>query len=284
MSGSMDETHIAERTVKLSGGQEMPLVGLGTSPMDDATTERVVQEALELGYRLLDTAENYRNEEGVGRGLRASGVNREDVFVTTKFNVEWHGRDLARQACLNSLERLGLDYLDQLLIHWPNPGVDNYVDAWRGLLQLREEGIVRSVGVSNFKVSHLLRLQDETGELPEVNQIQLSPYIQRKEQTAFGKEEGVVSVAWSPIGKGGDLLQEPAVNRIADDLERTPAQVVLRWHLEHGHVVIPKTSRRERLSENLDLFGFQLGPDHLAELDALDQGDTGAADSDEFGH
>lgn len=262
----------------------MPLVGLGTSPMDDDTTERVVIEALERGYRLLDTAENYRNEEGVGRGLRASGINREDVFITTKFNAEWHGTDLVREACMNSLERLGLDWLDQLLIHWPNPGLDRYVDAWRGLLQLQEEGLVRSIGVSNFKVAHLLRLQEETGQLPDVNQIQLSPYIQRTEQTAFGREEGIVSVAWSPLGKGGDLLQEPAVNRIAEALGRTPAQVVLRWHLEHGHVVIPKTGRRERLVENLDVFGFELSAEQLAELDSLDQGDTGAADSDEFGH
>jgi|SRR5690625_1386220 len=280
----MDNTHIQDRTVELAGGQLMPLVGLGTYPMDDATAERVIQEALELGYRSLDTAENYGNEEAVGRGLRASGVNREDVFVTTKFNAEWHGIDLAREACFNSLERLGLDYLDQLLIHWPNPQQDRYVDAWRGLLRLREDGFVRTVGVSNFKVSHLLRLQEETGVLPEVNQIQLSPYIQRAEQTAFGRENGIVSVAWSPLGKGGDLLEEPAVGRVAEDLGRTPAQVVLRWHLEHGHVVIPKTSRRERLSENLDLFSFELGAVHLAELDSLDQGDTGAADSDSFGH
>ncbi len=273
-----------EKTVRLLSGPLMPRIGLGTYPMDDATSEVIVARALELGYRSVDTAENYRNEAGVGRGLRASGIDRSEVFVTTKFNAEWHGEDLVAQAAAQSLKLLGLDYLDLLLIHWPNPAQDRYVDAWKGLIKLREQGLVRSIGVSNFKVSHLQRLLDETGVAPDVNQIQLNPFIQRPDQTEFGRQHGIVSVAWSPIGKKTDLLSQPAIVSVAESVGRTPAQVVLRWHLQKGHLAIPKTSNPERLAENLDVYSFELSAAQMAEIDALDNGGQDAADSDTFGH
>ena len=273
-----------EPTVKLLSGVHMPRIGLGTSPMDDSVTENIVTEALQVGYRAVDTAENYRNEAGVGRGIRASGVDREDVFVTSKFYAEWHGEDLVAKAAVRSLELMGLEYLDLFLIHWPNPDQDRFVDAWRGLIKLREEGVVRAIGVSNFKVSHLQRLIDETGVTPDANQIELNPYTQRPDQTAFGAEHGIAQIAWSPLGRQSELLSERAITQVAQELDRTPAQVVLRWQLQKNHLAIPKTSNPLRLAENLDVFGFELTEAHIAAIDTLDNDGEGAADSDTFGH
>ena len=271
-------------TLKLLSGPEIPVLGLGTYPLDNNEAERVVAKALEVGYRLIDTAENYRNEEGVGRALRASGVERAQVFITTKFNAQWHGEDLAARAFEASARRLGVDYIDLLLIHWPNPAQDRYVDAWRGLISLREAGLVRSIGVSNFKPAHLQRLLDETGVTPDVNQIQLNPLVSRAELREFGERHGIVSEAYSPIGKGGELLEEPAIVEIAERLGRTPAQVVLRWHVQLGNVAIPKTGNLERLRENLDVFDFELTDADMRAISALDRGEGSAVDSDEFGH
>src|SRR5690625_1168944 len=270
--------------LELLSGPEIPVLGLGTYPLDNNEAERVVARALEVGYRLIDTAENYRNEEGVGRALRASGVERAQVFITTKFNAEWHGEDLAARAFEASARRLGVDYIDLLLIHWPNPEQDRYVDAWRGLISLREAGLVRSIGVSNFKPAHLQRLLDETGGTPDVNQIQLNPLVSRAELREFGQRHGIVSEAYSPIGKGGELLEEPAILEIAERLGRTPAQVVLRWHVQLGNVAIPKTGNLERLRENLDVFDFELTDADMRASSALDRGEGSAVDSDEFGH
>lgn len=271
-------------TVKLLSGPEIPVLGLGTYPLTDREAERVVAEALEVGYRLVDTAENYRNEEGVGRGLRASGVDRAELFVTTKFNAEWHGEELVARAFEGSARRLGVEYVDLLLIHWPNPAQDRYVSAWRGLIALREAGLVRAIGVSNFKPAHLQRLLDETGVAPDVNQIELNPRVSRAELREFGARHGIVTEAWSPIGKGGELLEEPAITGIAERLGRTPAQVVLRWHVQLGNVAIPKTANRERLRENLDVFDFELTDADMRALSDLDRGEASAVDSDEFGH
>ncbi len=260
------------------------MLGLGTYPMNDAEAERIVAEALEVGYRLIDTAENYRNETGVGRGLRAGGIDRSELFVTTKFNAEWHGEDLVARAFEASARRLGVEYIDLLLIHWPNPAQGRYVDAWRGLIALREQGLVRSIGVSNFKPAHLQRLLDETGVAPDVNQIELNPLVSRAELREFGQRHGIVTEAWAPIGKGRELLQVPAIVRIAERVGRTPAQVVLRWHVQLGNVAIPKTGNPERLRENLDLFGFELTEDDMRAIDALDRGEGAAVDSDRFGH
>ncbi|MDG6103734.1 aldo/keto reductase [Dactylosporangium aurantiacum] len=272
-------------TVALPHGAAMPRLGLGTWPMDDAAAETTVATAIELGYRLVDTAENYGNERGVGRGLKASGVPREELFVTTKFNKRWHGVDLAAEACERSLDRLGLDHADLLLIHWPNPGQDRYVQAWQGLVRLLEDGRVRAIGTSNFKPAHLERVIAETGVVPDVNQVQLSPMVTRESTRAFHARHGIVTQSWSPIGgEHNDVLREPVVTTIAERHGRTPAQVVLRWHMELGLTAVPKSSDPQRLRQNLDVFDFALTTDEVAALSALDRGDAAGADSDAFGH
>ena len=279
----MDEMN-AVPTVPLANGVLMPALGLGTSPMDDEETEATVATALRTGYRLVDTAENYRNERGVGRGIRASDVDRDEVFVTTKFNERWHGFEGAQQAFANSAERLGIDHIDLLLIHWPVPKKDRYVDAWRGLVKLLGDGDVRAIGVSNFKPEHIDRLLDATGVAPHVNQIQLDPRIPRTDQRRYHTVHGIVTESWSPLGQGGDLLAEPTIDEIAGRRSKTPAQIVLRWHVQLGLIPIPKTSKPQRLAENLDVFDFELRSDEMADISALDRDGEGAVDSDRFGH
>jgi 2,5-diketo-D-gluconate reductase A len=270
-------------TVTLSHGSTMPRVGLGTSPMNDAEAERAVRTALELGYRLIDTAENYRNETGVGRALK--DVPRDELFVTSKFNKRWHSVDGPRQAFEASAEKLGVEYLDLLLIHWPNPAQDRYVEAWQGLIALREAGLVRAIGTSNFKPAHLQRLIDETGIAPEVNQVQLSPVWAKATEREFHRQHGIVTEAWSPLGKGTDLLSHPAVQAIAQAHDRSPGQVVLRWETQQDVVPIPKSADPRRLADNLAVFEFELSEDEVSALAALD-GTTAraAADSDRAGH
>jgi 2,5-diketo-D-gluconate reductase A len=274
----------AAPTVTLANGVPMPALGLGTSPMDDEETEATVVAALRTGYRLIDTAENYRNERGVGLGIRASGVDRDEVFVTTKFNERWHGFEETQQAFANSAERLGVDHIDLLLIHWPVPKKDRYVDAWRGLVKLLEDGKVRAIGVSNFKPAHIDRLLDATGVAPHVNQIQLDPRIPRADQRSYHAAHGIVTESWSPLGQGGDLLAEPTITEIARRRSKTPAQIVLRWHVQRGLIPIPKTSKPQRLAENIDVFDFELGSDEMDEITGLDRHGEGAVDSDRFGH
>ena len=271
-------------TVALTNGVAMPALGLGTSPMGDDETEATVAAAIDAGYRLIDTAENYGNERGVGRGMRASGIDRDEVFVTTKLNERWHGIEEAQQAFANSAERLGLDRIDLLLIHWPNPKRDRYVDAWRGLIKLLEDGKVRAIGVSNFKPAHLDRLLEETGVAPHVNQVQLDPRIPRADERSYHAAHGIVTESWSPIGAGGDLLADATIGDVARAHAKTPAQVVLRWHVQLGLIPIPKTSKPERLAENIDVFDFELSPDEMDRLATLDRHGAGAIDSDRFGH
>jgi 2,5-diketo-D-gluconate reductase A len=275
---------ISVPTVTLSNGAVLPRVGLGTSPMNDADAERAVVQALEVGYRLVDTAENYRNEVGVGRALKSSGVAREELFVTSKFNKRWHSVEGARTAFEASAEKLGLEYLDLLLIHWPNPDQDRYVDAWRGLIELREAGLVRAIGTSNFKPAHLQRLIDETGIAPEVNQVQLSPMWTKQAERAFHAAHNIVTEAWSPLGKGTDLLDHTVVTTAAKAHDKTPAQVVLRWEVQQDVVPIPKSANRERLEQNLAIFDFELTDDEMTVLSALDGTGRAAADSDKTGH
>ncbi|MBX6357167.1 MAG: aldo/keto reductase [Micromonosporaceae bacterium] len=272
-------------TIPLLHGATIPRLGFGTSPMDDATTETAVATAIEAGYRLVDTAENYANERGVGRGIKASGVPREQLFVTTKFNKRWHGVELAAQALERSIDRLGLDYVDLLLIHWPNPRQDRYVQAWEGLVQLLEQGRVRAIGTSNFKPTHLDRIIEATGVVPDVNQIQLSPSVTRTAARAYHAERGIVTESWSPLGGGGaDELRHPIVTELAERYGRTPAQIVLRWHVELGLVAIPKSANPDRIRQNIDIFDFSLAPEDVAAISALDRGESAAVDSDVFGH
>jgi len=270
--------------ITLKSGTKIPRIGLGTYPMNDAEAAENVEHAIEVGYRHFDTAENYGNEEGVGNGIRSSGIDRAEVFITTKFNAKWHGESEVAEAFRGSADRLGVDHIDLLLIHWPNPGQDRFVAAWRGMIGLKEQGLVRSIGVSNFKPVHLQRLIDETGVVPDVNQIQYNPYLQRHASAEFHARHGIVTVAWSPIGKNSELLSEQAVLGVAAETQRTPAQVVLRWHLQLGNIAIPKSSNPERIRANIQVFDFELTDAQMNRIGSLDRGEGEAADSDVFGH
>ena len=270
-------------TVSLANGVKMPQLGLGTWPMNDAEAAPVVASALAMGYRLIDTAENYANERGVGAGLRQSGIPREQIFVTTKFNRQWHSIDGARAACEASLERLGLDYLDLLLVHWPNPDQNRYVEAFQGLVRLQEAGLVRAIGTSNFKPAHLQRLFD-VGLVPQLNQIQLDPYHHRDDLVAIHRTKGIVTGAWRPLGNGNTMLADPVITAVAARHARTPAQVILRWLVQQGFVATPKSADPLRLAHNLDIFGFALSADEMAAVGALDRPDPDMFDADSFGH
>ncbi|MYY03595.1 MULTISPECIES: aldo/keto reductase [unclassified Streptomyces] len=250
----------------LNDGRTIPAVGLGTYPLDDAAAEKAVAGALDLGYRLVDTALNYGNETGTGRGIARGGVPREDVFVTTKVPGRHHGYEKTLASFEESRRNLGLDYVDLYLIHWPLPRVGLYVDTWRALLKLREDGLVRSVGVSNFTAEHLERLEGETGVLPAVNQIELHPRLPQEELRAFHAAKGIVTESWSPLGRGRDLLTDPDVVAVAEAHGVTPGQAVLRWHTQLGAVPIPKSADPGRQRQNLDLFGFELTPEELARI------------------
>lgn len=276
-------TDAAAPTIELRSGASIPALGLGTWPLDDEEAATAVEQAVSAGYRLFDTAENYGNEAGVGEGIRRSGIERDQVFVTTKFNKKWHSVDGVRQAFEQSAKRLGVDYIDLLLVHWPNPDQDRYVDAVKGLASLREEGLLRAVGVSNFKPHHLQRLLDN-GLVPDVNQIQLDPRHTRSESREFHAQHGIVTESWSPLGKGSNLLQHPAVDKLADKYGMTPAQVVLRWHVQLGLVAIPKSANPLRIKQNINLFGFELSQEEVDSLSALDTGEGDITDSDSFGH
>jgi 2,5-diketo-D-gluconate reductase A len=271
-------------TIQLPRGAAIPQIGLGTGPMDDAEAERAVAQALELGYRHVDTAENYGNERGVGAGIRASGIPRADVFITTKFEKEWHGRDLVAQALDGSCERLGTDYIDLLLFHWPNPSLDRYVDGWYGMLELFETGRVKAIGTSNFKPTHLQRMIDATGQAPDLNQIELSPLTTRTEARAYHATHGIITEAWSPFGGDGSVLNVPEIRQVADKHRRTPAHVVLRWIVQLGLVTPPKTVNPDRMQQNLAVYDFVLDESDMVVLNALDKGETAAMDSDDFGH
>ncbi|MFF7473998.1 aldo/keto reductase [Streptomyces sp. NPDC008092] len=248
----------------LNDGTTVPVTGLGTWPMDDAQAEQAVRQGLGLGYRLVDTAVNYRNEPGVGRGLASSGVPREEVVVTTKLPGRHHGYEETLASFEESRQRLGLEYVDLYLIHWPNPRVDRYVDSWRAMIRLREDGLVRSIGVSNFTEEHLTRLEKETGVLPAVNQVELHPLFPQDGLRAFHAGKGIVTESWSPLGRDVRLLEDPAVVAVAAAHGVTPAQAVLRWHVQLGALPIPKSADAERQRANLDLFGFELDAAQMA--------------------
>ncbi|NYE19748.1 aldo/keto reductase [Microbacterium immunditiarum] len=261
-------------TVTLNDGNSIPQLGYGVFRVPPADTERAVTEALELGYRHIDTAAIYGNEEGVGAAIAASGIARDELFVTTKLWNDRHDGDEPNSAIAESLEKLGLDHVDLYLVHWPTPAADNYVHAWQKLIELRDAGLTRSIGVSNHLVPHLERLVAETGVVPAVDQIELHPAYQQRDVTTWAAERAVKIESWGPLGQGKyDLFGAAPVAAAAMDHGKTPAQVVIRWHLQKGHIVFPKSVRRERLAENLDVFDFELTAPQMAAIDGMDPGD-----------
>jgi len=271
-------------TLALNDGHSIPQLGLGTWPLDDAEVSDVIQTATGLGYRHIDTAAKYGNEKGVGAGIAASGIPRDDLFVATKLDGAYQGDDRAIAGLEGSLERLGLDYVDLLLIHWPLPKRGEFVSTWRTFIGLRERGLVRSIGVSNFKPAHLATLIGATEVVPAVNQIQLSPFIVRTEERAANAAHGILTESWSPIGgDGANVLESPVIRSIADEIGKTPGQVVLRWHVQQGLVAIPKSRTASRLADNIAIFDFELTDAQLASIATLEQPGTGV-DSDVTGH
>jgi len=267
----------ANRTFSLFDGRAIPAVGFGTWPLAGAEATRVVASAIDVGYRLIDTAAMYENEREVGLGLRASRVRRGELFVTTKLRGADHGYRSTLGALDESLERLGLEYVDLYLIHWPLPRMNLYVDSWRAMVELRKQGKTRSIGVSNFEREHLEALIQAIGIVPAVNQIELHPEFSQPALRAFHASQGIVTEAWRPLGKGSSLAA-PIVQGIAGKHGKTPAQVVLRWELELGVLAIPKTASVDRMRENLSVFDFELDADDHARMASLDRGERHGGD------
>ncbi len=260
-------------TYTLNDGTTLPAIGFGTYPLSGDDGIAAVTSAIEAGYRLIDTAVNYGNEEEVGEAIRRAGVPREELRVASKIPGRHHGYDDAVASTHASLERLGLDYLDLHLIHWPNPSVGKYAEAWRALVDLRAQGLVRSIGVSNFTEAHLDRVVEETGVTPSVNQIELHPYFPQVEMRAVNERRGIRTEAWSPMGKRQAPFAEPAVAEAAERHGVTPGQVILRWHVQLGSLPIPKSATPERQRQNLDVDGFALTDDEVAAITALGRPD-----------
>lgn len=269
--------------VVLNDEVRIPQLGFGVYKVPSDETRQVVGEALRVGYRSVDTAALYGNERGVGDALRDSGLPRDEVFVTTKLWNDAQGRDRTLAAFDASMEQLGLDHVDLYLIHWPAPGQDRYVETWRTFVELRDSGRVRSIGVSNFQPAHLRRLVDETGVVPSLNQVELHPFLQQPEVRAVDAELGIATEAWGPLARGGELLSHPVVADIARRLGRTPAQVVIAWHLRLGNVVIPKSVTPTRIQENFDVFDIDLTDEDLAAIAGLDAGVRTGPHPDELG-
>ncbi|MGW0180979.1 aldo/keto reductase [Nocardia sp. NPDC003345] len=267
--------------IVLNDGSLMPQLGFGVFQVPAEEVVDAVTAALRAGYRSIDTAAAYQNEEGTGRAIRQFGLPRDEVFVTTKLWNADQGYDSTLRAFDESLKRLGLEYLDLYLIHWPVPAADRFVDTFRAFQRLESDGLVRSIGVSNFRVADLERVIGETGQTPSVNQIELHPRLVQRELREYHAEHAIATEAWSPLGQGA-LLDDPVVTRIAGEVGRTPAQVIIRWHLQLGNVVIPKSVTPSRIEENFDVFGFELSADQMAAVTGLDAGTRTGADPETF--
>jgi 2,5-diketo-D-gluconate reductase A len=274
-------------SVTLNDGHRIPQLGFGVFQIDPAETAEAVSNALEVGYRHIDTAEMYGNERGVAEGVRASGLDRSEVFITSKLNNRYHRPEDARGAFEQTLAELGFDYVDLFLIHWPLPTLygGDFVSTWKTLEEFRADGRARSIGVSNFQVEHLQRLASASDQAPAVNQIELHPYLLNEQVRAFDEAHGIATEAWSPIAQGG-VLDDPVITAIADRLEKSAAQVVLRWHIQRGNVVFPKSTTPARIKENFELFDFQLEAEDIAKITALDKGEAGRTGPhpDSFAH
>ncbi len=270
-------------SLTLNTGAEIPQLGFGVFKVSPQETVDAVSTALAAGYRSIDTAALYGNEREVGEAIAASAIPREELFVTTKLWNDKQAREDALRAFDESIELLGLDYVDLYLIHWPAPEADRYVEAWRTLEELQADGRARAIGVSNFQPAHLQRLLDETGTVPALNQIELHPLLQQVELRRFHAEHGILTEAWGPLARGGKLLEHPTISGLAERYDKTPAQVVLRWHMDIGTIAIPKSVTPARIEQNLDVFDFSLAADDLAAIEQLDADGRTGPDPDQFG-
>jgi 2,5-diketo-D-gluconate reductase A len=269
-------------TLQMNDGRSIPQLGFGVFQIPQDETEVAVRTALRVGYRLIDSAQGYQNEEGVGAALAASDVRREEVFVTTKLTNSEQGYDKTMAAFDASMTKLGLEVLDLFLIHWPLPMFDQYVDTWRAFEKLQADGRIRSIGVSNFEIEHLERLAAESDVVPAMNQVELHPQFPQAELRAYHAEHGILTESWGPIGQGKGLLDNEHIQSVANAKGRTPAQVVLRWHLQLGLVVIPKSVTPTRIAENFDLFDFELDEDDMATIGKVDTGERLGSDPKTF--
>ncbi|WP_431233228.1 aldo/keto reductase [Mycolicibacterium psychrotolerans] len=263
-------------SLTLNDGTKIPQLGFGVFQIDPDETASAVRTALEIGYRHIDTAEMYQNEKGVGQGVRDFGIDRGEVYITSKLNNGFHKPDDARRAFDATIEALGFDYVDLFLIHWPLPTLydGDFVSTWKTLEDIKNDGRARSIGVSNFQIHHLETLARDTETVPAVNQIEVHPYFANDELRAYGTDHTILTEAWSPIAQGA-VLGDPVIGAIAERLGKSPAQVVLRWHIERGDIVFPKSVTPERIKENLEIFDFELGDDDIDAITALDKGEAG---------
>jgi 2,5-diketo-D-gluconate reductase A len=267
--------------ITLNNGVEIPQLGFGVFQIEPENTKDATLAALEVGYRHIDTAEMYGNEKGVGEAVRASGIDRDEIFVTSKLSNKFHAYDAALDAFDQTMKDLDLGYVDLFLVHWPLPTIGDFVETWKAMEKIYESGNVKAVGVSNFQPTHLRRLHGETTVRPAVNQIEIHPYFTNDEVRAFDAEHGIATEAWSPIAQG-KVLDDPVIVRIAENLGKTPAQVTLRWHLQRGDIVFPKSVTRSRVEENFDLFDFELSGEDMADITALNKDERTGADPDTF--
>jgi 2,5-diketo-D-gluconate reductase A len=267
--------------VALNDGETIPQLGFGVFQVPPEDTAEVATQALQAGYRHIDTAAAYGNEAGVGQAIHAAGLDRSDVFITTKCANDDHGYEQAKRALRASLDHLEMEHVDLYLIHWPVPAHDKYVETWKAFIDLQAEGLVRSIGVSNFQPAHLERVIDETGVTPTVNQVELHPRLQQVGLRRVHADLGIVTEAWSPLAQGA-VLDDPVITQIAEAHDKTPGQVVIRWHLQLGNVVIPKSVTPERILENIDVFDFYLTDEDMAAIEALDAGERTGPDPDTF--
>ncbi|EJQ2006171.1 2,5-didehydrogluconate reductase DkgA [Cronobacter sakazakii] len=268
--------------IKLHDGNLMPQLGLGVWQATNEDVVTAIHKALEVGYRSIDTAAAYKNEQGVGDALKSAGFARDELFITTKL---WNDdQKRPREALEESLEKLQLDYVDLYLMHWPVPAIDRYVEAWKGMIELQQEGLIKSIGVCNFNVEHLQRIIDETGVTPVINQIELHPLLQQRQLHAWNATHKIQTESWSPLAQGGEgVFDQKIIRELADKYGKTPAQIVIRWHLDSGLVVIPKSVTPTRIAENFNVWDFRLDKDELSEIAKLDQGKRLGPDPEQFG-